>query len=359
LLIIRRYKETYTLPFNEDIPCYLVAYLSQIKKPSRIIKYIKRYLFLVLKKEIKNEKENISEQDKRILWINKSAPSLGDSLMDLSSRMLLRSRNIDLFTDKKNAHIYEKDPIFKNTFYKTKDLKGEAYDLIILDSYSTRTIDLKNKLFPHANFVSIFGFFNGPEVNRVLFSFHRMNSLLGRIMSSSEIEKIARPSMGISKVIPIKLPNEYITIAVGGEWEYRTYQRWAEVVTLILKKFKNIRIVLVGSKNGKSCAKSITSRFPIDQVIDCVGKYSFVETATIISKSKIFVGCDGGLMHAANCSQRILVPLFARLEPRMQLTESILAFPEFDQNDVNNISVDAIIRNFESAFKISYKYHQV
>jgi len=63
-------------------------------------------------------------------------------------------------------------------------------------------------------------------------------------------------------------------------------------------------------------------------------------------------------MHAANCFQKILVPLFARLEPKMQLTQSVVAFPEFDQDDVNNISVDAIIRNFDCAFKASYKYHQ-
>jgi len=53
-----------------------------------------------------------------------------------------------------------------------------------------------------------------------------------------------------------------------------------------------------------------------------------------------------------------LVPLFARLEPKMQLTESIIAFPEFDKDDVNNISINAILRNFDSAFKASYKHHQ-
>ena len=357
--LIKRYKETYTLSINEYIPCYLLEYRAQIKKPSRIIKYIKRYLFLFLKKEINNEKEKISDYDKKILWINKSAPSLGDSLMDLSSRILLSSRNVDLLTDKKNAHIYENDLVFNNTFYEAKNLKGKVYDLIILDSYSTRTIGIKNKLFPNTDFVSMFGFFNGPEVNRVLFSFHRLNNLLGLKMSSSEINKIARPSMDISTVKSIKLPNEYITIAVGGEWKYRTYNNWDEVVAIILKKYKNIKIILVGSENGKDYAKSIMSKFPGGQVLDCVGKYNYKETANIISKCTIFLGCDGGLMHAANCFKRVLVPLFARLEPKMQLTESMIAFPEFDQNDVNNISIDAIIRNFDSASKIFYKYHQV
>ena len=358
MLIIRRYKETYSLPFSENIPCYLSAYLPQIKKPSRVIKYIKRYLFLFLKKEIRNEKEKISGYDKKILWINKSATSLGDSLMDLSSRTLLKSKNVDLLTDKKNAHIYANDSVFKNIFYDTQTIKERAYDLIILDSFSTRTVSIKNKLFPKTNFVSMFGFFNGPEVNRVLFSFHRLNYLLGLEMSSSEIGQIAHPSMDISKVKFIKLPNEFITIAVGGEWEYRTYNNWLEVVSIILEKYKNIKILLVGSENGKDCAKLIMSKFPNGQVVDCVGKYSYKETSSIISKSRIFIGCDGGLMHAANCFNRILVPLFARLEPKMQLTESMLAFSEFDKNDVNNISVDAVMRNFDRAFKVSQKFHQ-
>ena len=356
--MISRYKETFTLPFGEDIPCYLEAYQPQIKNPSRVIKFIKRYIYMVFKKEFTNEKFEILDSHKKILWINKSAPSLGDSLMDLSSRVLLTSKDVDLLTDKKNEFIYGDDLIFKNTFCEIESLKGKFYDLIILDSYSTRTIALKNKLFPDTDFVSMFGFFNGPEVNRVLFSFHRLNNLLGRKMLSSEIRKIARPSMSINKVQSIKLPNDYVVIGIGGEWKYRTYQHWPEVISFILKKYKNIKIVLVGSENGKDYAKSIMSKFTTDQVIDCVGKYNFKETAKIISKSNIFIACDGGLMHAANCFQKILVPLFARLEPKMQLTESILAFPEYDKDDVSNIPIDAILRNFDKAFKSCYKYHK-
>ena len=356
--MIRRYKETFTLPFKEDIPFYIKAYQPQIKNPLRIIKYIKRYVYMIFKKEFFNERDEILDSHKKILWINKSAPSLGDSLMDLSSRVLIASKDVDLLTDKKNAFIYESDAIFRHTFYEIQDLKGKFYDLIILDSYSTRTIELKNKLFPDTDFVSMFGFFNGPEVNRVLFSFHRMNNLSGRKTPSLEIEKIALPSLSINKVKSLKLPNKFITIAVGGEWKYRTYENWSEVVAIINKKHKKIKIVLVGSENGKDYARSILSKFPEGRVLDCVGRYSFKETAKIISKSDIFLGCDGGLMHAANCFQKILVPLFARLEPKMQLTQSVVAFPEFDQDDVNNISVDAIIRNFDCAFKVAYKYHQ-
>ena len=43
----------------------------------------------------------------------------------------------------------------------------------------------------------MFGHYNGPEVNRILFSFHRMNQLLGYINGKIEINKVARASISI------------------------------------------------------------------------------------------------------------------------------------------------------------------
>ena len=75
LSIIERYKEIFILPFKENIPCYLEVYQSQITSPSRIIKYMKRYLFIILKRKFKNKKDKISDSYKKILCINKSTPS--------------------------------------------------------------------------------------------------------------------------------------------------------------------------------------------------------------------------------------------------------------------------------------------
>jgi len=99
------FNKTYTLPFKFDIPNYTQDFLNQFPKFKRWIKFIKRYLYIVLKGQKNLEVFKISYDYKNILWINKSAPSLGDSLMDLSSRDILKGKNVDLFTDQKNSHI--------------------------------------------------------------------------------------------------------------------------------------------------------------------------------------------------------------------------------------------------------------
>ena len=72
----------------------------------------------------------------RILWINFSAPSIGDSLMDLSSRVMLKGKKIDLFTSPKNSHLFINDEIFSEIYDRIADVNHKTPDLFILDSYS-------------------------------------------------------------------------------------------------------------------------------------------------------------------------------------------------------------------------------
>ena len=348
------FSKTYTLPFKFSIPNYTQDFLNQISVFKRWLKFIKRYLYIVLKGQKNLEVFKISPNHKNILWINISAPSLGDSLMDLSSRVILKGRNVDLFTDKKNAHIYTDDHIFNNIYTKTEGICNSGYDLVIIDSYSSRSIDVKSKIAPITHFVGMFGYYNGPEVNRVLFSFHQMNHLLGYIKTENKINASAKASMSISKTDQgafeqIKLPDNYIAIVLGGEWDYRTYNKWDKVMTKILAKNKQTNIVFIGSSNAKDIAKNLLSQFSKNNIFDCVAKYSFIQTAQIIKKSKILLCCDGGLMHASNAVSTPIVPIFARLTPQMQLTDVVQAFPLFDKSDVNNISVEAILEKYNEA----------
>ena len=193
------YKKTYALPFKFDIPNYSQAFLAENSDFMRRLKYIKRFFYILLRRQNKLEILNILPSHIRILWINLSAPSLGDSLMDLSSRIMLNGRKVDLFTDLKNADLFENDFIFSKIYTDTKQVNNNKYDLIIIDSYSTRSIRIKAEIANNTNFVGMFGYYNGPEVNRVLFSFHQMNNLLGYEKNEDEINKIAKTSISISR----------------------------------------------------------------------------------------------------------------------------------------------------------------
>ncbi len=348
------FSKTYTLPFRFDIPNYTQDFLDQTPKFKRWLKFIKRYLYIVLKRQKNLEVFYILPKHENILWINVSAPSLGDSLMDLSSRIMLKGRDIDLFTDQKNAYIYTDDHIFNNVFINIKGISGSKYDLVIIDSYSSRSINIKSKIALSTPFLGMFGYYNGPEVNRVLFSFHQMNYLLGYIESEDEINASAKASMSISKkdqkvVNQPSLPDSYIAIVLGGEWDYRTYNKWDKVIKGMLTKNKELNIVFIGSSNAKEISKTLLSMFTNSNIFDCVAKYSFNQTVQIIKQAQILLCCDGGLMHSANAVNTPVVPLFARLTPQMQLTNAINAFPLFDESDVNNITVESVLAKYDEA----------
>lgn len=347
------FKKTYTLPFKFEIPNYTQDFLDSTPKFKRWLKFIKRYLYIVLKGQKNLEILKILPKHQNILWINISAPSLGDSLMDLSSRTLLLDKKIDLFADVKNAHIYENDRVF-NSVLTDLNFVTKSYDLVIIDSYSTRSIKIKSEIQPELPFIGMYGYYNGPEVNRVLFSFHRMNQLLGYPESESRINLTARVTISFPEGIsaPIFIPNgNYITVALGGEWDYRTYRKWPEVIGGLIARSKDINIVLVGSSNAIEFANELMSAYKRNNIVNLVNQLTFVQTANVIKSSSMLFCCDGGLMHAANAVNTPIVSLFARLTPEMQLTHSILSFSNFDKLNVNNISPREVLRQYDIACK--------
>jgi len=347
------YKKTYTLPFKFNIPNYIEEYIQK-KSIMSLIKYIKRYLYLYIKRQHSLEIFQISKKHKDILWINFSAPSMGDSLMDLSSRSLLSNKRVDLLTDKKNVDLFDHDVFFSSVSSNKHIVAQKSYDLVIIDSYSTRSIKIKTEVAFSSPYLGLYGYFNGPEVNRVLFSFHQLNNLLGYIKTEEEITNIANSSISISSdekclVDTLNLPQKFIAIVIGGEWDYRTYNNWSELIQKLQSKDKSLKIVLVGSINAKTDEKQILESFHSSNLVSYVAKFTFKQTAQIIRKATILFCCDGGLMHAANAFGTINICLFARIQAEMRLTKACKSFPLFDETDVNNILVDEIMLTYLEA----------
>ena len=344
------FRKTYSLPFKYKIPNYIDIHLKEVNKFKRFLKFSKRYLFILIKGQKNLEVFSIQPKHKKILWINISAPSLGDSLMDLSSRIMLKDKNVDLFTDIKNAHIYANDEFFNNIYTIEGEVKNHYYDLVILDSYSSRTVSIKSNILPTTSYVGMFGFFNGPEVNRTLFSFHQMNHLLAYPKSEEEINKISNNIITISnkdkKIVREIIPKIYITIVVGGEWKYKIYKKWGDLIEEIISGNEKISIVLIGSKNAQNESKELLERFDSDQFFNLVSKLSFNQTAEVIKQSQVVICCDGGLMHAATAVGASIIAILARLSPEM-LFANANSLSLFDNKDVNNINVEDILLEYD------------
>ena len=355
------FDRTYILPFKFDIPNYTQEFLEKKTLIKSKAKYIKRYLYIHLKGQNFSEIYNILPEHKEILWINISAPSLGDSLMDLSSRIMLKDRKVDLFTDNKNADLYKDDFIFSTIYTDKKQVDKNKYDLIIIDSYSTRSVHIKADIAGSTSFVGMFGYYNGPEVNRVLFSYHQMNHLLGYVHNEDELNKIAKTSISISRsdkelIQKAKLPSNFVAIAIGGEWNYRTYNKWDSVIEKLISQDNGINIILVGSDNAKHSGRDIMEKFSRYKVYNYVAKFTFNQTAEIISRANILLCCDGGLMHSANAVNTPIIALFSRLTAQMQLTESVCAFSLYNKNNVNNITVENILNKYNEAVNFVRNY---
>lgn len=347
---MKHFRRTYTLPFKYSIPNLISIHLQKVTLYKRALKYLRRYLYIIIRGQKNLEIFELHPKHKKILWINVSAVSLGDSLMDLSSRVLIKDREIDLFTDKKNSNLYQDDKYFSRVYSSLKEIGESEYDLIILDSYSSRSIKIKSKVAPKTNFVGIYGYFNGPEVNRILFSFHQMNHLIGYVYSENEITKLAKNSISISKkdqnIVTSITPKIYIAIALGGEWEYKIFKKWNKIIQKILQDNEELNIIFLGSGNAKKAGVQLLREFSNYYLLDFTSRLSFNQTAQVIKQSKIFLCCDGGLMHAAAAVEAKFIPLLARLPAEMLLTQDISSYKLFDKNNVNNILVDDILSDY-------------
>jgi ADP-heptose:LPS heptosyltransferase len=353
------FKDTYSFQFKYQIPHYLNSNYFTKNIFKKYFKFYKRYFYIFLNGQLNLEVFSILPEDSKILWINISAPSIGDSLMDLSSRILIENKEIDLFTDKKNAHLYENDNTFKNIYTDIEKAKINKYDLVILDSYSSRSIKIKSIISRNTPYVGMYGFFNGPEVNRILFSFHQMNKLLGYVKTESEILKIAKNNITISvndkNLIKKIVPNIYIAIVIGGEWRYKTYQKWIDLIEKIFKHNEDVKIVLIGSKNGKTESNKIVNLLSKYNLVNLVSKLSFNQTAEVIRKSDLLICCDGGLMHAGFALNAKAIVLLARLTPKMLLANDTSDYL-FDEYDVNNIEVEAIFLKYIETFNFDHSH---
>ena len=344
------FKSTFELPFNSNIPNHIEEHIREISLFSRFLKFIKRYIFITLMLQKRKEIFSIDVSHNKILWINISAPSLGDSLMDLSSRILLKNRKVDLFTDKKNSHIYLHDDIFKNVFTNIADIKSRYYDLVILDSYSTRSVMIKSQIASKTMYVGMYGYFNGPEVNRTLFSFHRMNQLLGNPINNDQIIEIANNLISISKLdkelVNSFLPKDFVSIVLGGEWDFKTYKNWDKVIDRLTIDSPQLNILLIGSNNAIDLSEKLMIEFPNHNIQNLVGKLTFNQTVEVIGKSKITLCCDGGLLHGANAVRANVVALFARLKPEILLTKNNFCNALYSDINVNNITPDEIVNKY-------------
>lgn len=276
------------------------------KQLKTLARYLKRRIFLSMVGQSKLEANTIADPARTILWINQTAPSLGDALMDTAARTLLLGRRVVFITNSKNVDLFREDPVFEAAFtaaeFERSSYAGMKFDLVIVDSYSPRSINLKRRFAKDSFFVGLYGYLNAYEVHRTEYSFRRMETLLG-LKGGSTSTSLAIGLPGSSAIAGSpeigKCDTMVVAIGIGGEWPFRTYDGWGAVVAEILAKF-DATVLLVGSGNGTAQAERIIQDCGSQRVHNLVGKTPLREVPDLLRRADLYVGSDGGLWHVAS-----------------------------------------------------------
>ena len=359
IIYLKIMRPTYDLQVLQFVPSDQCDFVRQrVFRVRWFFKYLKRLVvfFLTAQSSRVWTSPGCLRDTQRILWINLAAPSLGDSLMDLSARVMLREHDVDLLTSEKNEVLYRADDIFSKTTTKSSVARRwhqvQPYQVIIVDSFAPRVLWHKLQVSIGVPLVGLYGFVNGFEVHRTYFAFRRLEYLLGTAGGQP-----IKPHLTVQPfLVAARDTQNSICIAVGGEWDFRTYDRWADVIDALIGTFP---IILVGSENGLTDAEKISQRFP--QVCSFVGRLSLLETATCIAGSRFFIGADGGLWHIACALGVPSLVLFAdctlydesgRLHDRC--TSDTKATSLYAETKVSDISPGQIVDGFLTAINAGY-----
>ncbi len=354
--LLKLIERSWSIDAEGFVPSDQARFLTgEATQARRVWKFFRRILVLFFLGQTRRELTFIPPSARRILWINLSASSLGDSLMDLSSASLLSGRELHLLTSKKNACLHAAGQTFHKVFSEECPARlenaSQAYDLVIVDAFTPRSLLPKVRISWKAPFVGMYGFLNGYEVHRTIYSYQRMRRLLG---SSPHLSIQYKPHFRLSGHVntPV-IPRPYVCVVVGAEWEFRKYPFWAEVVKGLPS---DLTVVLVGSNNGVRDAAAIMKECAGS--INLVGKCSLLETVQIISESSHLLAADGGLWHVGSALSIPSVALFADCQlfdafgrAVTRSTEDIPAITLVSKRQVSEISPSSIIEAFNTLQK--------
>lgn len=320
---------TWTPPFPQPLPSDATAYSQCVPIWKMAQRRARRELNLWLQGQSGLRRERI-EPARRLLWIYKGMPQVGDSLMDLAARVLLIGRvdSVDLLIDAHLVPLYAADQVFDRVSHDPAQLApAESYDLVLLHSASSHSLQDKLHSFRHQPFVHMHGIYTGPEFNRTLFGFYRLAQLLGIKPVTDELAHRTRPVMwssavDIAAIDALGLPSDSVAMSVGGVHDWRTYTRWDDVLTLLRAAGWQRPILLIGANNGAALRdRLMVSHGFDDQVIDCVGRHTLGQTHALLQRCRLALCADGGLLHLAHAADVPAVGLFAGIiNPAFRLT---------------------------------------
>lgn len=334
-------KLSVTQPLSRPVNANDAAYLAHTGFRKLGWRQVRRAIYFRLSGQEKYCKARISADWKRGLWFYKGIPQLGDALMDLAPRCLLAEQGLtmDLYTDPHLATMFADDPWLHRVFSDAEDVRLKNYDFVIVPSFKRRSLGEKIVLLPDTPWISMHGFYTGPEFHRGEFAAQRLADGLGLTRSMTELAQHSKQKLKpLPRTESAPAARIKLAIALGGVDPLRTYQKWLALAKAI-SEIAIIDITLLGSENALDEAQAFECQWA-GGLHNAVNKTDLGQCRQLINAQDIVIACDGGLMHLTVTTQTKMVSLFtSTVQPDWRLpVDRLDSALKSNTDDVNGIA---------------------
>lgn len=106
----------------------------------------------------------------------------------------------------------------------------------------------------------------------------------------------------LRKILREDKTKDIISIGIGASTRRKSLpiEKMAEILEFLLKKYPQKKLLLLGAgKKQKEYTNKLLKYIKNENIIDCVDKFSLMETAQTIGNSLFFIGYDSGLSNLA------------------------------------------------------------
>lgn len=141
---------------------------------------------------------------------------------------------------------------------------------------------------------------------------------------------------------------KYITLSPGGRILAKRWkiENWKILIKKIILKNKNIKILILGTKNDV-IQNYLISRLYKNNVIDLTGKTTIKKLIYILNFTKLHICHDDGTMHLATLLNKKIITLFHNIDFKEKWfqgnNKNILQL--YKKDGINSIKVENVINN--------------
>ncbi|GAB4450006.1 MAG: glycosyltransferase family 9 protein [Bacteroidales bacterium] len=214
-----------------------------------------------------------------------------------------------------------------------KEIRGEEYDYIIDLHHNLRTYIIKNKTgiltfsFPKLNFKKAllvnFKINRLPDVHIVDRYFETVK-IFDVKNDGKRLELFISPNDEVDiKTLPEPFHHGYLALVVGAK--HTTKQLPFELLKNILLQL-DIPILLLGDQNDNATGDKITEWAKRSNIFNACGKYSLLQSASLIRQAKVVLTGDTGLMHIGAAFNKKMVTVWGNTVPEFGM------YPYSDKN---------------------------